>query len=182
MLYDPLWVMVEGPDGAGKSTLARMITGILSENQGPTVLHKTRAGSNLTEYMADPLDWRDHHELHVVQDRGAVSAAAYEPVKPHPLHPAIIELIPEIVQMGCLLIHVTASTVELAERVTRRGDAYIQPGMLTDIVASYADALSMWEGAGGVIYEFDTSDDKYPGEADVRLALASLAAQVGATE
>ena len=171
----PMWVMVEGPDGAGKSTAARTIAGILSENSGPTILHKTRAGSRFEEYMIAPLHWRDSLAFHVVQDRGAVSAAAYEPVKPHPLHPAIIELIPEIVKRDCVLIHVTASLGDLTTRVNDRGDAYIKSEMLADIKKGYDGALELWENAGGRIYEFDTTDGEFPTEPELRFALATLA-------
>jgi thymidylate kinase len=173
------WFVVEGPDGAGKTSIAKTLAHTLAHRPDPRpcVLHCLDYDSIRAEYVNAPLEWTQGG-LHVVQDRGALSGPVYEPLFRRDMHRlAWLEpLVEEAAAAGALCIRVTAATAVLEERVTARGDDYINPDLMQDIVDGYAAVFERWEAAGGAVVELDTTWS-FPSDTEIEMAASILAAK-----
>jgi thymidylate kinase len=172
--------MIEGPDGAGKSWVARTLVGGLAAHGGtnperPCILQKLSRDSNPEDYLLQPLRWCRVGGFHVVQDRGVLSGPVYEPLFRRDM--ARLEWMNPLVEAaadaGALVIHVTADPKVLAPRVEERGDDYVTPGNLLDIWQSYEAVLQRWERAGGKMIEINTTHG-FPSRTEVMLAASAL--------
>lgn len=167
------WVIFEGPDGAGKTTMALRAVQILS-GQGPTVYQHLTSTSDFSEYYGPPRLWQGAG-LNVVQDRCAVSDLVYAPVLSgvrSRFGEEAVRAQLELVAQRAHIIHVTADEETLEERLEERGDDLVVGGMLHAILKNYWEEMDLWVERGAVISEFDTTDDEFPSEVELGLALS----------
>jgi thymidylate kinase len=170
------WFTVEGPDGAGKSTIVKTLAHALAYRSRPVVLQTLYYDSDPGSYVIDPMHWVDAG-LHVVQDRGALSGPVYEPLFRGDMDRLkwLDPLVEEAAVSGALLIYVYADVPRLMQRVEERGDDYITPDRLYDIEAGYKEALDRWDAAGGARVDIDTTDE-FPDELMIKLKASLLMA------
>lgn len=167
------WIVLEGPDGGGKSTLAASLARHISYEHGATVLQSLRQHSAESEYIQQPLRF-NLAGLHVVQDRSLLSRIAYQPValvpgaEAHDLDEAR-EAFASVAHKVAVL-HLTADEDVLAERIS--DDPYFHPDMLGPLLKSYWKTMAWWESVGGWVHTIDTSD-WFPGVDHALLALSS---------
>lgn len=181
-MAEPAWFIIEGPDGAGKTTIAKDLAHILAHRPDPRpcVLHCLDYDSRREEYVDLPVLWTEVQALHVVQDRGALSGPVYEPLFRRDMARLawLDPLVERAAEAGAMCIHVTASTALLEERVRARGDDYVNPELMQDIVDGYAAVLERWEAAGGALIELDTTWS-FPSALEVEMAASTLLAKRG---
>jgi thymidylate kinase len=148
----PAWVVLEGADGVGKSTLAAALAQRLSYEHGPTVLQSLRQHSAEREYCSQPTMWH-LRGLNVVQDRSLLSRLAYQPVVLVPgaerkdLEEAKRTMASMREKVAVLYLHCEEG--ELAYRIRARGDAYFHPSLTGELLKSYWRTMAWWESAGG---------------------------------
>lgn len=159
--------MVEGPDGAGKSTVAKEVAHILASHGGSApelgcVLQKLSFDSRPGDYVNRPWRWLAS-DLHVVQDRGVISGPVYEPLKRNdPERMAWLQpLVADAVRLGPLVLYVDAHVDVLKRRLADRGDDYVQPEELEAIQKAYWRQMALWESLGGRVVTLDTTEAFY---------------------
>lgn len=132
-------IILEGPDGAGKSTLAQVIERELHDDtlasvevwrKGPPTRHP------LDEYEVPLLEYRPGLDRHLILDRWHWGERVYPDVlnRSTELDDAMwlhVELF--LRSRGAYVVHVDASSAELKRRVTERGDDLIKPVQLAEI-------------------------------------------------
>lgn len=167
------WIILEGPDGGGKSTLAGALVHAISYEHGPTVLHAVRQHSAEEEYVQDPVRW-SLRGMNVVQDRSLLSRIAYQPVV---LVPGAERKDLEAAKraMASLshrvaVLHLTADENVLAERIV--GDRYFKPDMMSPLLSSYWKTMAWWESVGGWVRTIDTTEG-FPTVDEALLALSA---------
>jgi thymidylate kinase len=169
----PSWVILEGPDGAGKSTMAAKVASVLAD-RGPTVLQHLTSTSEWEEYVTHPRMWT-RWGLNVVQDRCALSALVYDPVLRGPYkwpEERTRDSLRDVARRA-LVLHATADEADLAARLRERGDDLISEGMLHAILKNYWREMSWWRIEGGAtVREFDTSGGRFPTRLDLELELS----------
>lgn len=176
----PIWVIVEGPDGAGKSYVAKECAHILASHGGsqperPCVLQKLSYDSPRNHYVDYPAFYR-RMDAHVVQDRGALSGPVYEPIMRNDLERLawLDQLVWECVREGAVIIHVDADSHVLEERLEARGDDYITVDKLLDIQAGYHAIMKNWAALGGLSTRLDTTET-FPDRLQLELILSAFA-------
>lgn len=174
----PTWIMVEGPDGAGKSWATRRVAHLLATNGRPCVVQKLTTTSKPKEYVFDPVEWREVHGLHVVQDRGVLSGPAYAGVRRrHNVEEnGVADLIPAARTSGAVVLAVTAALDVLITRVEERGDWLIKSDELAEICENYKYEFDYWESMGGRIIRMDTTFG-FPDELELSLMVSLACAQ-----
>lgn len=179
---EPLWVIVEGPDGAGKSYVAKECAHILASHGGgaperPCVLQKLSYDSPRIDYIDMPYDLRTTG-FHVVQDRGVWSGPVYEPIMRNDIERLawLDQLVDEALEHNPLVIWVDAHTGVLEDRLERRGDDYITVDKLLDICVGYQAMSERWLEGGGLFTKIETTWD-FPDRLQLQMILTSLAAQ-----
>lgn len=179
------WVVVEGADGTGKSTLAKDLAAHLSYEHGATVLARLRQHSAEREYIDDPVNWQ-LRGLHVVQDRSLLSRIAYQPVllvrgaEPRDIDEAKAAM--ASVRHRVAVLYLTTEEDDLVERVEERGDAYFPPEATGALLKSYWRTMAWWESVGGWSWTFDTTGGEFPTVDEALLALSQAPmVRLGAT-
>jgi deoxyadenosine/deoxycytidine kinase len=177
-----LWLIVEGPDGAGKSTLAQQAAHMLASDGGgrperPCFLQKLSYDSMRKDYVLP----RMHTHLHVVQDRGPTSGLVYEPLMRGDKERLswFDPLTDQVIEEGAAMIHVTAALPTLEDRLTNRGDDYVQPALLKDFLEGYEREVARWEDKGGIVETIDTTW-AFPSATELALVLSLLRVKVEA--
>jgi len=140
-------IIIEGPDGCGKSTLARQLVEVLeSENprekievlkKGPPTQHP------LDEYVTPLLSYRPQRGHHIICDRWHVGEWVYPAVLDRStLADKAVWYYTEmfLASRGALVIYPEYTVDSLVEAVTRRGDDLVGVGQLGKIAGSYAFA------------------------------------------
>jgi Mrp family chromosome partitioning ATPase len=175
----PLWYVVEGPDGAGKTSVAMQLASALSAEGGsapkrPCVLQKLSYESDEGMYVDLPLSLLERG-LHVVQDRGALSGLVYEPIIRRDMVRLgwLEDCTRRAADEGAMLLHVTAALPTLEKRLRDRGDDYVTPEQLNAITAGYRGAVERWRNMGGAHTELDTTWS-FPGRMEIELAASLL--------
>lgn len=145
-----MFIILEGPDGAGKSTLARNLTYTLSQRYSTdsvTLLHKGPPTlPSLEEYRAPLYDYIPGAGNHIVCDRWHVGELVYPPVlgRESDMSLAIFRQIEIFLHwQRAIIVHVTAKPEVLGRRLITRGDALIKNEMLPEILKNYKQALNM---------------------------------------
>lgn len=183
-MKDPLWVIIEGPDGAGKTSIAQRcmtILGRAEESPGgvgrrPVAMQCLSFNTSIKQYVEWPL-----HLLmvgcHVVQDRGVISGPVYEPIMRGDQERLdwMIPLVPEAASHGATVLYVDAALDVLEKRVRERGDDYIKPSHLKDLQDGYVREMAAWQELGGKSIYIDTTES-FPDDDDLKLALSLLMA------
>ena len=88
-------LILEGPEGAGKSTIAKMVTDVWDTRNPPVYVHHVRGDSNPTRIETDLKEAEDNPETLYIFDRWWPSALVYRPHDGHanllPLDPWLLE-------------------------------------------------------------------------------------------
>jgi hypothetical protein len=138
-------IIIEGPDGAGKSTLASQLTEVIQREQpGEKIerLHKGPPRSHpLDEYVTPLLSYRPTREHHIICDRWHVGEWVYPAVlgRKTDADKAIwyfTEMF--LASRGALVIYPEYTVDSLVKAVTELGDDLIEVGQLGKIAGAYA--------------------------------------------
>lgn len=168
------WIIFEGPDGAGKTSLARRAVAIMTE-KNPTVSQHLTNTSDFSEYYGPPRLWIGSG-LNVVQDRCIISDLVYSPVlrgTPSKFGEKRVRRQLELVAQYAVIIHVTADEDTLCRRLRSRGDDLITEEMMDALLKNYWRQMGWWEEIGAQTLEFDTTDDAFPTDLYLELAIAT---------
>jgi thymidylate kinase len=135
-------IILEGPDGAGKSTLAREIVDILQrDDKKVELLHAGPLGEHPLDAYELPLaHYRPGRDSHIVCDRWHLGEAVYPRVFERPTlwDPAVAGHIDMFLEArGALVIVLNPRWEELRTRVAIRGDDLIDPIQLEYISTCY---------------------------------------------
>lgn len=178
--YEPLWVMVEGVDGAGKTTIvqkAAIILGRLEESPGgvgrrPVVVQCLSFNTPRYDYLSAPLTCPN---CHILQDRGVISGPVYEPIMRDDQERLswMISLVPQAAELGATVLFVDAHIDTLIDRVSERGDDYVDISHLKRLQDGYYREMDRWQELGGKFTVIDTTDH-FPDELEITLALSLL--------
>jgi len=173
---DPAWFMVEGPDGAGKSSIVKQLASVLSYRSRPVVMQHLYYDSKQSEYVTFPSLWRGRG-MHVVQDRGALSGPVYEPLFRGDMDRLIWldPLVEQAANSNALLVYVSADVGTLMERVEARGDDYVTTDRLADINAGYQEVLDRWRAVDGNMVMIDTTTS-FPDDLQIQVMASILMA------
>lgn len=182
-MSDPLWIMVEGVDGAGKTTIVQKAAIILARHEDslggvgrqPVMVQCLSFNTPLEDYLAVPALARYESNCHVLQDRGVISGPVYEPIMrgDHDRLSWMLPLVPLAVEQGATVLFVDAALDKLVERVTSRGDDYVNVGHLLDLQEAYYREMENWKQLGGRSVTIDTTNS-FPDELEIALALSML--------
>lgn len=178
----PLWVMVEGVDGAGKTTIvqkAAIILARLEEEAGgvgrrPVVVQCLSFNTPKHDYLDVPCDVGGFG-CHVLQDRGVISGPVYEPIMRNDLVRLewMLRLVPKAASLGATVLFVDAHIDALIDRVSERGDDYVDISHLKRLQDAYYREMENWRELGGKYIALDTTDH-FPDELEISLALSLL--------
>ena len=178
---EPLWVIIEGPDGGGKSYVAKECAHILASFGGgapkrPCVLQKLSYDSPRRDYIERPLQLLDDAEVHVVQDRSVLSGPVYEPIMRNDLERMawLEQLVHDAAKMNPAVIFMDADIGVLQDRLEKRGDDYITVDKLLDIQKGYEEIMTFWVELGCSFTRVDTTFD-FPDRLQLELILSALA-------
>lgn len=183
------WIVFEGPDGAGKTTLAAKAATILADPRtpggGPTVLHHLVSTSEFEEYDR-PRMWT-RAGLNVVQDRCLLSDLTYAPVMfggPSRMGEERVRRQLKLHALEVGVVHVTASEDELLERMRVRADgrpgADPDPAQVHAVLKNYWREVGWWRDNGASVYEVDTSGGNFPEGLELEMLLSLLMEEMAA--
>lgn len=154
-------IIIEGCDGAGKTTLAERLVNRLEQHRPTTLLHRGPIKDDpLVEYEL-PLDgYRPLRDQHVVCDRWHVGEAIYGPLlrgvsvlrPPDRRH---IELF--LQSRGALVVLMTQTPEEIRRRLAQRGEALLGDEYVEDVLHSYYEACH--RTILPVTYAYDATDE-----------------------
>lgn len=134
-------ILIEGVDGSGKTTLANDLVAFLGGEENATILHRGVPTSHiLDEYELPFLDYVPFESKSIICDRWHIGADVYGPIKrgDNGIDPVIYwHMDSYFISKGAHLVYTEMPLKELAARVINRGDAYIDPIEIPDIVAQY---------------------------------------------
>lgn len=176
-----VWVIFEGPDGAGKTGLAAATATILADPRtkggAPTVLQHLTSESEFEEYCKPRLWTRA--SFNVVQDRSLVSDLVYAPVWkgiPSRLGEERVRREMRAHAYHALVIHVTATEEVLLSRMQERNDtreaADPEASQMHALLKGYWRELGWWESVGATIMEVDTSEGHFPAGIELEMLLS----------
>lgn len=154
--------ILEGPDGAGKSTLAQKIVDHLYRTGADTVQlwhfgPYTADHDPLVEYL-DPLkNWRDTHDDqsvdHLIIDRFHIGEMVYGPIfrGKSKLEKRFRKKINEYLdEIGAVKIYMATPYDEVLRRFRERGDDFVREDQLYNIFHKYQNLLGE-----GIAYKVD---------------------------
>lgn len=140
-------IIVEGVDGAGKSTLVRRLAQTITTTTGDAVqiLHRGPPELHPIDEYERPLWSYRPGSGHIIADRWHLGELVYPQVvgRTTKLDAGTlrhIELL--LASRGASVIHVTAELNVLRDRLVARGDDLITPDMLAEIKIRYAYVMS----------------------------------------
>ena len=138
-------IIVEGPDGCGKSTLVQQLTEVIEREQpGEKIerLHRRPPTMHpLDEYVTPLLSYRPQRGHHIICDRWHVGEWVYPSVLGRKtLADKALWYYTEmfLASRGALIIYPSYTQDMLVQRVTQRGDDMIEVDQLAKIAGSYA--------------------------------------------
>lgn len=115
-------IILEGPDGAGKSTIARRLARILNAK----IIHCTKDTPNDAEYFYRILSAADHQNI--IADRFCYGQFVYQSEKERKLTKAeLYRLETEFLNHGAKVIYVTAQEKTIQERLNKRKEVPMHP-------------------------------------------------------
>lgn len=141
-------IVVEGPDCAGKSTLIERLRRYIEDLSPNDVVHVIKSGTPiehpLEEYVVPLLGYRPNSKInanhHIICDRLHWGERVYPAVlqRATSMDMAQWRYIEAFLQSrGALMVHLSASTDTLVERMEVRGDDLIKPDQLDEIRTRY---------------------------------------------
>lgn len=140
-------ILVEGPDGAGKSTLvAALCQRIVDRTNGDTVRVKHRGPPHehpLLEYGLPLWPYRGRGGNHVICDRWHLGEAVYPQVLERPTQlddASLIHIELTLRTRGAVLVHLSQPVDVLERRLQARGDDLVKIEHLGPIIKGYAAA------------------------------------------
>lgn len=177
-----MWVMVEGVDGAGKTTIVQKCAIILGRTEvsaggvgrRPVSVQCLSFNTSYKDYIVVPTALRKIG-CHILQDRGVISGPVYEPIMRGD-RARLSWMLPQVEQaaeLGATVMFVDADLKALTERVAERGDDYVNTSHLEALQEAYYREIEQWKGLGGKCITIDTTDS-FPGELELTLALSLL--------
>jgi thymidylate kinase len=137
-------IIIEGPDGCGKSTLVRQLIDVIQQEQPGEKVERWHKGPprehTLDEYVTPLLEYRPQRGHHIICDRWHIGEWVYPSVLNRKTNADkatwyYIEMF--LASRGALVIYPSYTQDMLIERVTRRGDDLIDVGQLAKIAAGY---------------------------------------------
>lgn len=180
---DPMWIMVEGVDGAGKTTIVQKCAIILARAESspggvdrrPVVVQCLSFNTPEDDYLAVPDDILRYGGCHVLQDRGVISGPVYEPIMRGDQERLswMLPLVPAAVKHGAVVLFVDASLEALKKRIQERGDDYVDVSHLEALQQAYYHEIHEWKAIGGKCFTIDTTDS-FPDELELELVLSLL--------
>lgn len=133
-------IIIEGPDGSGKTTLANKI----KEQTGYMLLHRSHQTDANPESLFDEYAQVIKAGKNCIMDRGWYSEMAYGPVMRGTSiisYPQMYELERLLAKNGALLIHCTAPEQTLWKRCLKRGEDYVTKREAFHKICNGFDAL-----------------------------------------
>lgn len=184
-----MWIILEGPDGAGKSTLAREIATCLESRGARVVSTHTGPPSSPETALAECVEspYReylpDNSADCIVTDRWSWGELVYGPIfRPQQNIRGFgafgrggwryAELF--AAARGAYVVLLNPPTELVAERLSARGDDMVNVSQLGALSRSYTDVFDLARMSAGVHIQTDVPRDMLPGLADT-IVLAAAA-------
>lgn len=134
-------IVIEGVDGAGKTTLAEALVEVLKDHKPTKLLHRGPLEFDpLVEYELDLDDYRPAFGQHVVCDRWHWGEDIYGPLyrAGSRLTPAIRTHVELFLQSrGAVFLLMCQSRTEIHRRLDERGETFLRDEHRNDVIESY---------------------------------------------
>lgn len=142
-------IILEGPDGAGKTTLAAELAGYLATlypDRELRVLHKGPPTEHpLREYEHPLVGYRAGGNVDIICDRWHLGEVVYPTIfgRPSQLTPEVLWHIESyLLRLGALLVECSAPPAVLTSRLEARGDDLVDASMINGLVDGYLTAVN----------------------------------------
>jgi thymidylate kinase len=154
-------IIIEGPDGVGKSTLVQRIVDVFGSNNKINVLKAgPPRGHPLDEYVLPLLKYR--HGEFVICDRWHLGELVYPTVldRPTKMSTTVLSYVEKfLASRGAIVVHVTDHADSLERVLAARGDDLVLPEQAKLMIDLFADAALDSTLPVIEVEARDTSDD-----------------------
>lgn len=134
----PRSVILEGPDGAGKSTLAKF----LSELLGLPVIHTGGPPDSKTALEAKLELCRQHGLFDRVP---MISDPIYSTIAARPLYIPRHELMEELARMNPVVVYCRGKTRRMWENISQERKAHKSPDHLKQVMVEYSQVVDLYD-------------------------------------